>query len=85
MHDLLIRNGRVVDGTGAAAFEGDVAVEGDTIVAVGRGLDGSARRTIDAAGAIVTGPGSSTSTRTTTGRPPGTTCSTRPQATARRP
>lgn len=54
MHDLLIRNGRLVDGTGAAPFEGDVAVDGGTIVAVGRGLGGSARRTIDAAGAIVT-------------------------------
>ena len=54
MHDLLIRNGRVVDGTGAAAFEGDVALREGTIVDVGPRVAGAARRTIDAAGAIVT-------------------------------
>jgi len=52
-YDLLIRNGRIVDGTGNPWFAGDVAVRGDRIVAVGR-LDGArAAREIDARGLIV--------------------------------
>lgn len=53
MHDLLIKNGTIVDGTGRARFEGDVAVDGDRITAVGRGL-GPARRELDAKGQLVT-------------------------------
>jgi N-acyl-D-aspartate/D-glutamate deacylase len=53
VHDLVIRDGRIVDGTGREAFEGDVAVRGGRIAAVGRGV-GPARRTIEAGGRIVT-------------------------------
>ncbi len=53
MYDLIIRNGTIVDGTGAAAFVGDIAVDGDRIVQVGK-VAGSARREIDASGQIVT-------------------------------
>ena len=53
MWDLIIRNGTIVDGTGAAPFRGDVAIDGDKIVAVGD-LAGSAKREIDATGKIVT-------------------------------
>ena len=53
MHDLIIRGGTIVDGTGEAPFVGDVAVDGDRIVAVGK-VDGTAKREIDAAGLIVT-------------------------------
>jgi len=53
MHDLLITNGHVVDGTGAPAIDADVAITGDRITEVGR-VDGSARRTIDADGRLVT-------------------------------
>ena len=53
MFDIVIRGGTVVDGTGAAAFAGDVAIDGDTIVAVGS-VDGQGRREIDADGAVVT-------------------------------
>jgi len=53
MHDIVIRGGTIVDGTGKAAFAGDVAIEGDRIAAVG-GKVGPARREIDAAGLLVT-------------------------------
>ena len=52
-HDLVIRRGTVIDGTGAEATVADVAVTGDTITGVGR-VDGSAERTIDADGLLVT-------------------------------
>lgn len=50
---LLIRNGTVVDGTGAPAYAADVAVEGDAIAAIGPGLRGEAARAIDARGLLV--------------------------------
>jgi N-acyl-D-aspartate/D-glutamate deacylase len=52
-HDLLIRGGSVVDGTGAPARTADVAIEGGIVTAVGR-VDGPARRVIDADGLLVT-------------------------------
>ena len=53
MHDLIIRNGTIVDGTGRAAFKGDVAVQGQRIVEVGA-VSGTARRERDAEGMLVT-------------------------------
>lgn len=53
MFDTVIRGGTIVDGTGAAPFTGDVAIEGGRIVAVGQ-VDGPTREEIDADGAIVT-------------------------------
>jgi N-acyl-D-aspartate/D-glutamate deacylase len=52
-YDLLIRNGKIIDGTGNPWFRGDVAVRGDRIVAVGRVPPGTARREIDARGLVV--------------------------------
>jgi N-acyl-D-aspartate/D-glutamate deacylase len=52
-YDLVIKGGTVVDGTGADRFTGDVAIDGDRIVEVGR-VDGRGRRTIDADGLVVT-------------------------------
>ncbi len=52
-HDLVIRNGLVVDGTGADPVHADVAVTGDRITDVGA-VDGPASRTIDAEGRVVT-------------------------------
>ena len=51
-YDVLITGGRIVDGTGKAAYEGDLAIEGDRIAAVGA-VDGPAQRTIDAASHVV--------------------------------
>jgi N-acyl-D-aspartate/D-glutamate deacylase len=51
-YDLLIKNGRIIDGSGRPAFHGDVGVERGKIVELGR-LDGSARRTIEADGRVV--------------------------------
>ncbi|MCA9491623.1 MAG: amidohydrolase family protein [Myxococcales bacterium] len=53
MHDLVIRGGTLVDGTGRAPFVGDLAIDGDRIVAVGV-VEGRGRREIDAAGKLVT-------------------------------
>jgi N-acyl-D-amino-acid deacylase len=53
MHDLVIRNGKIVDGTGQPAFIGDVAIDGGKITSVG-GKAGAARREIDATGLLVT-------------------------------
>ncbi|MEL6986130.1 MAG: amidohydrolase family protein, partial [Actinomycetota bacterium] len=52
MHDMVIRGGRVVDGTGSPAVDQDVAIDGGTIVEVGTDV-GSARREIDADGRLV--------------------------------
>jgi dihydroorotase/N-acyl-D-amino-acid deacylase len=49
----VIRDARVVDGTGAPWFRADVAVKGDAILAVGPRLPGAARREVDAAGRVV--------------------------------
>src|SRR5438128_201180 len=53
MFDLLIRNGRVVDGTGLPWFHADVGVAGGRIAAVGAFGGAAARQTIDAAGKVV--------------------------------
>lgn len=52
-YDLVIRNGRIVDGTGNPWFHGDVAIADEKLVAVGRVPEGKAKRTIDAKGLIV--------------------------------
>jgi len=53
MHDLVIRGGTVVDGTGSPGFPADVAVDGGRITIVGQ-VDVGGRVEIDAAGRIVT-------------------------------
>src|SRR5581483_11271347 len=50
---LLIRNGTVVDGSGAAGVRADVAVEGDRIAAIAPALPGTAARLIDATGMVI--------------------------------
>ncbi len=53
MHDLVIRGGTVVDGTGSPPVTADVAITDGTITEVGR-VDGPSRRTVDADGLLVT-------------------------------
>ncbi|HJU18100.1 MAG TPA: amidohydrolase family protein [Stellaceae bacterium] len=53
MHDIVIRGGTIVDGTGRPGFTGDVAIDGERIAAVG-GKAGPARRIVDADGLLVT-------------------------------
>jgi N-acyl-D-amino-acid deacylase len=53
MHDLVIRGGTVVDGTGSVPYAADVAVDGGLISAVGK-IKAKGREEIDAAGRIVT-------------------------------
>ncbi|MDE0073615.1 MAG: D-aminoacylase [Gammaproteobacteria bacterium] len=52
-YDILITNGRIVDGTGSPAFEGDVGIRGQRIAAVGDLSDAEAGRVIDATGHVV--------------------------------
>lgn len=52
--DILIRNARVIDGTGSPWFVSDVAVENGRITAIGRNLDLDADEVIDAGGRVLT-------------------------------
>lgn len=51
-YDLIIRNGRVVDGAGNPWYEADIAVKGDRIAEIGQ-VRGAAKREIDARGLVV--------------------------------
>jgi len=52
-YDLILKNGRIVDGSGAPWYRGDVAVRGDTIVAIAAAISAPARRVIDVQGQVV--------------------------------
>jgi len=54
MHDLIIKDGTVIDGTGGAARQADIAVKDGKIAAVEASIAGPATRTIDAGGKLVT-------------------------------
>lgn len=53
MLDILIRNGRIVDGTGLPAFHGDVAIQDGRLRQVGGHVSAEAKQTIDAGGRVV--------------------------------
>ena len=52
MYDLLITNGRIVDGTGSASYSADVAARDGEIVAIGR-LEGESVKSVDAGGLVL--------------------------------
>ncbi|HET6880806.1 MAG TPA: D-aminoacylase [Pirellulales bacterium] len=52
VYDLLIRNGRIVDGSGNPWYYGDVAVKGERVVAIGQ-VQADAKKTVDATGLVV--------------------------------
>jgi N-acyl-D-amino-acid deacylase len=52
-YDVIIRNGRIIDGSGNPWVSGDVAIRGDRIVALGRLQNAAAKRVIDASGLVV--------------------------------
>lgn len=52
-YDLVLRNARIVDGTGNPWFRADLAVRGDTIIRIGPAITAAAARVIDVRGAVV--------------------------------
>jgi len=52
-YDLVIRNGRIVDGSGSPWYRSDVAIRGDTIVRVAPSITDAATRILDAAGQVI--------------------------------
>lgn len=53
-YDILLRNGTIYDGSGSSPFVGDIAIQGDTIAAMGNLKDVQARKEIDVTGLAVT-------------------------------
>jgi N-acyl-D-amino-acid deacylase len=51
--DIVIKNGKVLDGTGGPWYSADIGIRGDRIVAIGKLANAHAKKTIDAAGKIV--------------------------------
>ena len=54
MFDIIIRNGKIVDGSGQKAYPADIGIENDRITEISPDLEFEARETIDAAGCVVT-------------------------------
>jgi len=52
-YDIIIRNGRVIDGSGRSGFNADVGIKGDRIVRIGNLRGAQAAREIDARGQVV--------------------------------
>src|SRR2546428_28145 len=52
-HDLVLKNGWIVDGSGNPRYQGDVAIRGDRIAAVGFLNGATARETLDVRGLVV--------------------------------
>ena len=52
-YDIVIRDGRIVDGTGSPWYAGDVAIRGGRIAAIGHLADAPARRIVNARGMVV--------------------------------
>lgn len=53
MFDVVIRGGTLIDGTGTTGFSADLAIQGDTIVAIGNSIEAEAHESVDATGKVV--------------------------------
>ena len=53
MHDTILRNGLIFDGSGQPPYHGEIAIDGDHITSVGRHVDGHGRTEIDVHGKAV--------------------------------
>ena len=51
--DLLLKNGRIVDGTGATWYRGDIAIASDAIARIAPTIDGQAARVVDVGGQVI--------------------------------
>ncbi|MGZ5152583.1 MAG: hypothetical protein ACXWI6_21305, partial [Burkholderiales bacterium] len=51
-YDLVLRNARIVDGTGSPWYRADLAIRGDTIVQIAPSISAPAKRIIDVSGAV---------------------------------
>lgn len=51
--DMLIKNGKIIDGTGNSWYYGDVAVKNGKILRIGKNIPVSALKIIDAAGLVI--------------------------------
>ena len=51
--DLLLKNGRIVDGSGNTWYRGDIAISGDTIVRIATSIEEPAKRVIDVDGQVI--------------------------------
>lgn len=51
--DILIKNGKIIDGAGNSWYNGNIAIKDGTIIKIGRDVNLSAKKTIDAKGMIV--------------------------------
>ena len=52
-HDLVIRNGKIIDGSGSKPFFGDIAIDNGIITSVGK-INSSGNKELDAKGNLVT-------------------------------
>src|ERR1700681_3486347 len=52
-YDIVIRNGRIIDGTGSPWYLGDIAIQGGRIAAIGQLAQAETKGTIDAQGMVV--------------------------------
>ena len=53
VYDLLLKNGRIIDGTGSPWYRADVAIRGDSIVRIARFITEPATRVIDVGGQVI--------------------------------
>jgi N-acyl-D-amino-acid deacylase len=53
VYDILLQNGKIIDGTGNSWYYGSIGIKDGKIISIGRNISGTASRTIDATGLII--------------------------------